>query len=371
MKTRRLLLIISIPVFLLIGGVIWAYFYFSKEDPDYLIHYIQKKPEQVAFFISYNGEEVVKRQPDLQMPLASTMKIIVAMEYAYQVAEGKIDPQEKVPLAEVGHFYLEDTDGGAHLKWLEEISKKGVVDSKENVPLHEVAKGMITYSSNANADYLMDRLDLDNVNKRIEKLDLKNHQPLYPITASMLIPDFIQHQQDDELSDEEMINRLDELSIKEYRSLVEQIHEQLKEDTYPNKEEWVAPPPNIQQVWSDRLPASNVEDYGWMMQRISQRDYFPTKVQEILEDLMKWPMELHPENKKHFKHLGGKGGSTVFILNQALYGEDHKGNKIEIVFLSNQKGLIERLKVRRNFDTFLFELLHNDSFRERVVKELQ
>ena len=85
----------------------------------------------MAFFISYNGEEVVKRQPDLQMPLASTTKIIVAIEYAYQVAEGKIDPQEKVPLAEVDHFYLEDTDGGAHQNWLEEIDKKGVVDMKE------------------------------------------------------------------------------------------------------------------------------------------------------------------------------------------------------------------------------------------------
>ena len=77
-----------------------------------------------------------------------------------------------------------------------------------------------------------------------------------------------------------------------------------------------------------------------MMQRINQRDYFPEKVQETLEDLMKWPMEQHPDNKKHFKHLGGKGRLHCFYLNQAVYGEDHKGNKIEIVFLSNQKGLM-------------------------------
>ena len=131
---------------------------------------------------------------------------------------------------------------------------------------------------------------------------------------------------------------------------------------------------DIQQVWSDRLPASTVEEYGRIMQRINQQNYFPEKEQEILEDLMEWrewPMEVHPDNKEHFKRLGGKGGSTVFVLTQAIYAEDKKGNKIEVVFLSNQKGLVDRLKIRRNFDGFLFEILQNEGFRSRVVKELQ
>ena len=89
MKAGRLLLIISIPVLLLIGGVIWAYFYFLDEDLDYLVHYLNNEPEQSAFFISYNGEELVSKQPDQLLPLASTVKIIVAIEYAYQVADEK------------------------------------------------------------------------------------------------------------------------------------------------------------------------------------------------------------------------------------------------------------------------------------------
>ena len=61
-----------------------------------------------------NGNVTVDLRSDRKMPLASTVKIIVAIEFSEQAAAGKINPQEAVPLADLDRFYLTDTDGGAH-----------------------------------------------------------------------------------------------------------------------------------------------------------------------------------------------------------------------------------------------------------------
>ena len=45
-------------------------------------------------------------------------------------------------------------------------------------------------------------------------------------------------------------------------------------------------------------------------------------------------MDLVEGNRKSYAHLGLKGGSTMFVLNQALYVEDLNGKKVEIVILT-------------------------------------
>lgn len=55
------------------------------------------------------------------------------------------------------------------------------------VSLEEVAKGMVKFSSNANAEYLMELLGLDNINRNLQSLSLPAHQPLFPIVSSLYI----------------------------------------------------------------------------------------------------------------------------------------------------------------------------------------
>src|SRR5699024_11498838 len=84
-------------------------------------------------------------------------------------------------------FYLKDTDGGAHPAWLEEMEKENRIQ-KRQVSLHDVAKGMIKYSSNANTDYLIALLGLESINETLESLDLKGHEAIYPLVGSVLVP---------------------------------------------------------------------------------------------------------------------------------------------------------------------------------------
>ncbi|WP_281392538.1 serine hydrolase [Salicibibacter cibi] len=68
------------------------------------------------------------------------------------------------------------------------------MESKEllqngNVSLEEIAKGMISHSSNANTEYLMMRLGLARMNDNLKQLQLPKHEKLYPsLVSSLLIP---------------------------------------------------------------------------------------------------------------------------------------------------------------------------------------
>lgn len=82
-----------------------------------------------------------------------------------QVDEDKLQKDRKISLNELNRYYFKNTDGGGHEAWLEALKQDGGIQNNE-VTLHEVAKGMITYSSNANTDYLINLLGVDAINQR-------------------------------------------------------------------------------------------------------------------------------------------------------------------------------------------------------------
>ncbi len=81
-------------------------------------------------------------------------------------------------------------------------------------------------------------------------------------------------------------------------------------------------------------------------------------------------MQLYEGNKQRFAHLGAKGGSTAFILNDAMYAEDHKGNQIEMVIFIDDLNLWQRILMRKNTNSFESELLGSERYRLKVQEEL-
>src|SRR5699024_12266930 len=136
---------------------------------------------------------------------------IIALEYAYQIENGDISEDETVPLSSLEAFYIEDTDGGAHEAWAEEMKEEDNIH-EESVRLHDVASGMITYSSNANADFLIDLLGEENINQRMEELELE-HEPIVPFTGSLAAISVYKQES------EEREKELQKMSDKKYREL--------------------------------------------------------------------------------------------------------------------------------------------------------
>lgn len=350
-------------VITLIAGI--AAYALLRDNPNYFIQHLKENPESSSLYFAENGEPIITYQSTVRRPLASTVKILIALEYAMQVEENSIQKNQTVQLEDLNRFYLKNTDGGAHEAWLEAIKQDGGIENNE-VTLHDVAKGMITYSSNANTDYLINLLGIDGINKRKTDLGLTQHEDVYPIVSALMIPEFIK---EDGMSEKELIKALQNLSMEDYRKLAHSISLKMETGEINASEATFDSSPAVQKVWSDRLIGASANDYGKLLALISNDELSPNAA-ETIRDLMEWPMQLNEENYKKYTHLGSKGGSTLFVLNNAMYVENLKGDQYEIVILLNDLKFHEHFLLRNNRKSFEAKLINDADYRDEVHEAL-
>jgi len=355
-------LIIYGSIILLIGI---AGFAILRDNPEYVLNHLKNNPQTTSLYLAENGVALTTYQSDVVRPLASTVKILIAAEYAMQIDAGELNKDSSVPLADLNRYYLKNSDGGAHKEWLNAMRSEGMVKNNE-VTLHNVAKGMATYSSNANTEYLIDLLGISAINERAKVLGLTQHEDVYPIASAVLIPN---HIKGESMNDKQLIKKLEAMSMEEYRTLAEELSEQMKEGTIKAGDVTYGPSTGVQKVWSDRLVGASANDYGKLLAAISN-DEFPTTASETIRDLLEWPMQLYESNHDRFVHLGAKGGSTLFILTDALYAENHNGDKIEIVLMTDDLNFWQGMLIKKNATSFETKLLGSEDYRYEVQRKL-
>ncbi|MFC4212052.1 serine hydrolase [Pedobacter lithocola] len=332
------------------------------QNIDDMVNFIKNNPQKSSIVINENGIETLNYRGNQIMPLASAAKTIVAIEFANQVASKKINQTTKIAVKEINRYYIPFTDGGAHPAWLKSLKKT----ANDSVTLLEIAKGMIRFSSNANTEYLQDLLGMDKINANLKELKIKNHSPYYYFTASALMTCL----KPDNIEQGIWVSKLKNLSDAEYRKLCALNHQKLKTDSNFIKQfNFKNFPVEIQKIWSDRLVSSTTKEYAELMNKINSESYFKPAVQQVLQQIMEWPMG-YASNKKNFLHLGQKGGSTAFVLTDAFYLTDLKGNKISSAFFFNDLSQSEQLLINKNFGEFESSIITNSKFREHLVKEL-
>ena len=356
---KKILIVVGIIIVILLGAIGINYF---KPDANLVLTFIKENPNRTAIKLVRNDSLVTERNPDKLMPLASTVKIILAIEYALQSSQGKINPKEKISINELDKFYIPNTDGGAHPNWLKSVKNK-ITDNR--ISISEIAKGMIRYSSNANTEWLGNKLGLDNINKRIDSLEIKNYTKFYNIVSAL----FVGKEKFPILNGKELESKLKTLSIEEYIEATNQIHEKLLTDSIYKKDIGDLGM-NIQRIWSDKLPSSTVKDYVGIMKKINSKTYFDSETQEYLDQVMEGLME-NPANRKWLKHAGMKGGSTAFVLTKASYATDKKGNTTELAYFFNDLEFMESTRLQGSMNEFELKILTNKEFRNKVKTELK
>lgn len=278
-----------------------------------VLNIITEAGEDAAFAcypVGAAADGVYLNEDDL-FPLASAFKIVVLAEYAVQVAAGELDAFERVPVAELDRYYLPGTDGGAHPAWLQSAN----VDENQTVSLDDVAFGMIRYSSNANTDYLLERLGMDGFPALYEALGVQDSDLPAPILGNFLV-----------FSNQEVgYVDPDDLTPEIYAEEVERLA-----DLYLNDEDWreaqqafrAGPiPPEVTQYayFNTYGTQGSARDYAAIMEAIYTGDALGEEASAIIRQTLEWPMDI-PGNDALFVELGTKGGTLPGILTSAYYG---------------------------------------------------
>ncbi|MFZ3196189.1 MAG: serine hydrolase, partial [Bacillus mycoides] len=266
-------------------------YYLSKEDPDYVLNYIKehKGDETCSLLIRKNGEVVTSVNENKKLPLASTAKIVIAVEFAKQVSEGKISRDEQISLQDLEKYYVKNTDGGAHPDWLEDSKVRELVQNGQ-IALEEVAKGMIHYSSNANTTYLLDKLGIERVNDSLKELELTSHDKFSSYTASLYMRGYVEKELNE--PENQSLEMIRNMSNDEYNKHVLQIHEWMKDESEWKKRDIpLKIDMEFQRIWSDRLVSANAKDYLSLMEKINSRNYFPKSMQDEIDNVFKGTVE--------------------------------------------------------------------------------
>ncbi|MBY7142559.1 serine hydrolase [Virgibacillus sp. NKC19-3] len=331
----------------LLAGSGTGVYYFFYSDPAIVSGYLEET-DTTSLYLSIDGEVKIDTAPGQERPLASTVKIMIAAAYAEQVASGELDPEALVPLEELGTFYLANSDGGAHADWLASV-EDDITDSQ--IPLQDVAQGMIVYSSNANAEYLLDLIGFDSIDERMEAWGMLDEQEtLVPLVSSLLLVD--------DLGEE-----VENLSHAEIRERSVALHSELEsgERTLPDSFHMSS---SLQRIWSDSVTSASAASYGDFLREVQTGEWGNAEENAILRDLLEDAYLFEDAD-----YLGGKGGSTGFVLNQALYAKLDTGEEMELVFFMDDLNIFQQKRVARSSNDFLIEVLSSENYRNALVNQ--
>lgn len=335
-----------------------------------IVTFLQEEEEKSSFVFIENGETKVAVRPNEYMPLASTVKIVVALEYAFQVEEGKINKEEKVELTELERYYVERLDGGAHEAWLAYIEEQEIVNDGM-VTIRDIVRGMIGFSSNANTEYMMAKVGVENIEARLDGLGVQSHSPLFYYVSAMFIPYELKKDKTVKQAKEDIVKEINKMSDEDIARISKVIHQKITEDdTYIQNADilrwWDK---EFDQLYSKIFTKSTTYEYANMMNQINHHQ-FPPIVQEEVEYALGMIMD-NPENQKWLQRAGKKGGSTQFILTDALFAEDKEGNRYEISIFFHNLTPKETERLMKQLNEFELRLLTEPTYREKVYSDLQ
>lgn len=361
-------IIFGVILLICIGFVFWL----NSASPAYVSKKLTNKNMQSSIVFIENGEKRLAIDSEKLMPLASTVKIVVAIEYAFQIEEDKLDPDELIKLSELEVYYIPNLDGGAHEAWLEYVKEKDL-NKDDFVSLREVARGMIAFSSNANTEYMMDKLGIENIEKRMQDFGIVKHTSLFYFTSSLFIPyELKKREHPDESMEEAKSKIMQEMRMMEEEDwihLANFIHEELKNNPdyklNANITEWWDT--DIDRIFSETFISSTTSEYARIMKMINDKK-FPTIAQKELEYVLGIMME-NEANQEWLNRAGKKGGSTQYILTDALFAEDKEGNKYELAIFFNDLKWYEAYKLMKSLNEFELKLLTDKSFREELIEK--
>ncbi len=351
--------------FFLLFSISLVSFAQAQTTADSLLNFINANRARASLYLMQNDTLVAKLNESKMMPLASTVKILVAIEFAKQAAKNSIDANEKISLTDLDRYYLANTDGDAHPDWLAYEKSKGHIKN-DSVFLLDVARGMIMFSSNANTEYLMELLGMDNIQNNIEQLGLTQHSAVYPMVASLFM-----YQNSKKKTEADILKGIGRLSEEQYCRYIYDMHKALKFDTIlKSKFKPQDLTMKMQKAWSDRLPASTTKDYVRICNILNNRAYFDEDTYSYIELILETLME-NPANKKWLKHAGMKGGSTAWVLTKALYGTTQKGTRIEMAYFFNNLTEAENSMLQSWMNSFDDTVLSKLDFRKKITEVLK
>ncbi|HRQ39883.1 MAG TPA: serine hydrolase [Chloroflexota bacterium] len=298
--------------------------------------YILNHPGDVGLVAYRVGDEAngVYLNADVQMPLASVVKLIPLVAYVEAVSSGELSSTGFVSVDALDAYYLPGYDLRSHNRALTELADRGLLSGEPpQVRLEDVPWMMIRHSSNAAADYLHLLLGQERVEATAVSLGLTNQTaPCTWLGQFMAMGNHTRSGSDDAaiqgyLADGGSYGReasqLTDAYVNDpvFRETERAWHQENRRPTG-----------QTQRLFSHALNAhGSPQEYAALMARIAQNGLSNPESSYLARKYLEWPM-VFADNQELFSNLGYKNGSLPGILTTAYYAYP-KGEVTPIVVI--------------------------------------
>lgn len=330
MKFRAItIFIIILTMVCIVAMVFMGISYYRYTSQGAVLRYLRDHKQDVAIacFDPTQPEAGFYHQAEDAYPLASTFKVVLLAAYAQEVAAGRLDPQEQVPLSALDAYYLPGTDAGAHPQFLQSLG-----EGQTTVTLAETIDGMMVYSSNAAADYIYSRVGNVSFADLYQRLGLtQTSQPFTYLGLYLFMTNHeTGHYAEEDLTPEEIQaekNRLETLYLTDPTWRSAEISYANLETSRPN----VAIQRSVTDVLGMKGSARDMTRL--MLAAYGYTDALSPEAQTVMRQHLEWPSRLNPENAKTFTALAAKSGSWPNVLTSVWYSQTKSGEKLALSVL--------------------------------------
>lgn len=320
------------------------------------IQFIFEKQKETSYCIIESGDIVLDFNSSEKLGFANFSKLIVATEYAYQLAEGHLDSEEKIESQSIQSFIYPQKIEANTLKWM---NKLGIEKKVNNIKLHDLVKGMLQFNSDELEEMVISKLGLDKVNNRIQELGFENQDKIVPPVSAWLI------------SQEQNFEKSLSQNEKQYLiKKINQVHEKLSKG---KSHKLVTKSIKAKNTPIDFSGQSSSLNFATFIDNLLNEEVIPFEVQEILAPLIfNWKTD---ENGYSDLHTNGfvaidQNDSSLGILLYSLINNKtitscfffEELNQENIDFIHNEmSNLITDFSNSENAQSFINRLKHFQS----------
>lgn len=326
-----------------VAGIAFASVYFTYQinhHKSQLAQTIRTNPDTtavVAYTIDGKGEPVEDGKAlfynaDSPLVMASIMKVVVLAAYENAVAQGELDPGEQVAIADLEMYFLPKTDGGAHVQGLASLGMATDTlgfarDQMRKISLDDIARIMIHYSGNAEADYLLARLRADQIEAVVATIGMKHQTPLHSILGITLA--MFNHEAPLTNTEQRQIlirdiadGNFGAMGHLENLYLIDQ-NWRAAQIAFMQSDAFVAAAGQMGwdgQVESSQLfPKGTAREYARLLAKIASGQFTSSEVSSAMQEKLEsvpaeWPLRL-----LFYRRFGAKDGVTAGVLSLASY----------------------------------------------------
>ncbi|MEX0772714.1 MAG: serine hydrolase [Balneolales bacterium] len=303
-----------------------------------LVEYMGQHPQYVSV-VSYDindPEKGIYYQAHKERVMGSSVNIFILIEYARQVSEGTLNPDQLVSLDDLNQYHLPDIDDNRHREAIRSLKDNNLVTADEQIKISDVVSTMVQKNDLASADFLYYFLGPDKINNTTA--DIGDNRIEAPLPYSGLHISFnppFNNQTPNERHDELLTLSKDDL-LEEVSSsaLAYQNDEAFRSQVIEHFEnDGLGLSFMDERLMYDIFPKGEPEALTAILEKIVRGDLFSEEASSIIRDHLSWPMSASTVTRD-FDFYGALYDNRISLLNGLDMGTSTytKNQHVQAVF---------------------------------------